>query len=444
LQDPKKFSDKGWSRTNGGKLYGKTKVPATVAIVRGKLKGKDKPADPPIAQSLRFPTKSWTADKARKWLKDNKVKYMLFEPAKPTKQTHEHTAAGSSKDPFIFSQQGGVEFADGDKEKNNVRLTLYDGSVVKHFFWGNLAFDLATMKLAKPSRTPILYEHDTGQRLGYSSSVSFEPKFVMEGTFLARSSKAQAIKNEMEEGFPFEASMKINPDKSTIEQVKDGDTVEVNGHQLKGPGTVFRNAVVMEGSICVFGALKNTVSEAFEIIENQNGKEQIMADEQTMTELTLDSFSADYPELHGQIVEAAKAEGRKEVRGRLAAFGERFKDDPTFCLEHLQEGTSLEEATTAFAAKCRTERDAALEQARKAAELAKKNDVDPAHQEFSDTQTDKQGDQQEYATPEEKYTAEFKGSKQIQAEFASSGGEPAYIAFRKAEEAGQVRIKSAG
>lgn len=81
LRDPKDFNPKTFRRTNGGTIYGKVKVPKTIAIIWGKLKGKDKPSDQPIPQALRFPTKSWTADKARKWLKDNNIKYLKFEAA---------------------------------------------------------------------------------------------------------------------------------------------------------------------------------------------------------------------------------------------------------------------------------------------------------------------------------------------------------------------------
>ena len=57
------------------------KVPATVGIIWGKLKGKDKPSDFPVPQALRFPTSSWTAERARQWLRKNNVKYILFEKA---------------------------------------------------------------------------------------------------------------------------------------------------------------------------------------------------------------------------------------------------------------------------------------------------------------------------------------------------------------------------
>jgi len=82
LQDPTKFEPKSFRRTKGGVLYGSKKIPNTISIIWGKLENKAKPTDPPIAQALRFPIKNWTATEAKKWLADNNIKYILFEPAK--------------------------------------------------------------------------------------------------------------------------------------------------------------------------------------------------------------------------------------------------------------------------------------------------------------------------------------------------------------------------
>lgn len=70
-------------RTRGsgkGTVQG-VKIPATISIIWGKLKGKAGKDDPPIAQALRFPTKDWTESQARAWLRRHKIKYRKFEPA---------------------------------------------------------------------------------------------------------------------------------------------------------------------------------------------------------------------------------------------------------------------------------------------------------------------------------------------------------------------------
>ena len=64
--------------------------------------------------------------------------------------------------------------------------------------------------------------------------------------------------------------------------------------------------------------------------------------------------------------------------------------------------------------------------------------MDPAAQEFSDTQTEGKGQQNANQTPEEKYTDEFNGSADIQTEFRNDL--VSYKAFRKAEDAGRAKI----
>ncbi len=82
LKSPGDFDPKTFRRTAGGTIYGSIKVPASIGIIWGKLKGSAKPSDMPIPQSLRFAKDKWTVAQAKKWLKDNKVKYLIFEPAK--------------------------------------------------------------------------------------------------------------------------------------------------------------------------------------------------------------------------------------------------------------------------------------------------------------------------------------------------------------------------
>lgn len=81
IKSPGLFDEKTYKRTKGGTIYGSIKVPATISILWGKLKGSAQPSDKPIPQALRFPTENWTVATAKAWLKDNNVKYEKFEAA---------------------------------------------------------------------------------------------------------------------------------------------------------------------------------------------------------------------------------------------------------------------------------------------------------------------------------------------------------------------------
>jgi len=113
LQDPDKFDSKSFRRTKGGLLYGSKKIPSTISIIWGKLKDKAKPTDPPIAQALRFPTKSWTVTKAKKWLSDNEIKYTSFESAK---KASKKLLSKTSKDKVPTEGDDAPEYAEEDKK----------------------------------------------------------------------------------------------------------------------------------------------------------------------------------------------------------------------------------------------------------------------------------------------------------------------------------------
>jgi HK97 family phage prohead protease len=85
LRNPKDFNSETFRRTQGGTIFGRIKIPKTISIIWGKLKGKDKPSDFPLPQSLRFPIKNWTMQEAKKWLSDNNIKHVLFEEAEKEK-----------------------------------------------------------------------------------------------------------------------------------------------------------------------------------------------------------------------------------------------------------------------------------------------------------------------------------------------------------------------
>lgn len=81
IKSPALFNPDTFKRKKDGTIYGSIKVPITAAVIWGKLKEHDAPADNPIPQAMRFPVEDWTVAQAKAWLKDNNVKYENFEPA---------------------------------------------------------------------------------------------------------------------------------------------------------------------------------------------------------------------------------------------------------------------------------------------------------------------------------------------------------------------------
>ena len=156
------------------------------------------------------------------------------------------------------------------------------------------------------------------------------------------------------------------------------------------------------------------------------------------TVLTAETFAAEYPEIHGELVKTAKAdgkaEGEKALAERFTAIAELAPDDPEFAVAQFKAGVSVEDAKTALIARLREQKEQAPAQPTKP--------VDPAVTEFSDDVANTNKPVEKPKTPEEKFTAEFNADEKVQDEFGGAEGLANYISFRKAEEAGLVKVKS--
>lgn len=349
---------------------------------------------------------------------------------------------------------GPVCFADGEGDDgagNHIRLQLCDGSISAHWFWGNMAFNLGGITLAK-ERIPILFAHDTDQRLGMSTGHSTEPAFVLEGDFLSNT-KAAEIKQDVKDGFEFESSLRFDMDKGVITHVKEGESVIVNGHRLEGPGTVFEKSTIMEGSICVFGAQDNCSTKVFSEIKNRKEKQ--------MSKISLEQFKADNPELFAEIVSTAHAGGKAEgIQGQIVLFGEIQKacPDPVVAAKCFAESLTVEASEMAYLKdkndkleKSNTEltekaaggsTETAAE--KKAAEVLK-GQASAAATEFTDNADDPKnkggggGDKLEKDMTVDELKAVFAASKELQNEFGKEKV-GAYLAFVEHNSQGDINI----
>lgn len=154
LQDPKKFSKKKegvWSRTKGGTIYGNKKVPASIGIIWGKLKDKDKSSDFPIPQALRFSIKTWTSDEAKEWLKKNNISYIKFEKATKKKAdlSKEETEKEYTEEEIL--QEISKEMEEETEEdlgikKINLPYTVKDKVLLKEGKWNDVFYPAEELK----------------------------------------------------------------------------------------------------------------------------------------------------------------------------------------------------------------------------------------------------------------------------------------------------------
>ena len=169
---------------------------------------------------------------------------------------------------FLFAVSAlDIAKAEEGKKRTFKGIAYAGGRVDGHWFWGRsgVVFDLDGIEIPIP--TPLLGEHFSTSRIGVVNQVSTSNGIHVEGIFLSNP-EAQQFTQDSDDGFPFQMSMFIDP--GSIEEVSQGQTVQVNGQSFTGPIAVFRNNRIREFTICSTGADRNTSIKAFSGKPNLN------------------------------------------------------------------------------------------------------------------------------------------------------------------------------
>jgi len=208
---------------------------------------------------------------------------------------------------------------EGEKtKKRKFSMIAHSGKIMlNHWLWGNLAIDLSGVSIGRKKK-PALREHNSNRIVGWTEGINIDEKrgIVAEGIFSGKTEDGIQVLELADEGFPWQASIYIPP--LAIERVKDGETAEVNGRKIKGPGTIFRKSILREVSFCALGADENTSASALkdksdnidldvEIIEN---KKEV--DNMELTDLTLEMLKTERSDLAEVLLKEGKESGAKE------------------------------------------------------------------------------------------------------------------------------------
>lgn len=128
------------------------------------------------------------------------------------------------------------------------------GSLRLGGFYLPVVIDLSSLK-ASP-RVPILRDHDSTQIVGQATDVSISSKTVrLAGIFTGTDdaeSPAGKVLGHAKDGFEWQVSVGVDP--GSIESVKAGTKVKVNGRTFDGPLLVARNGRLREVSFVAVGA----------------------------------------------------------------------------------------------------------------------------------------------------------------------------------------------
>ena len=148
-----------------------------------------------------------------------------------------------------------------DDTRQKFRIVANSGGIIEnHPHWGNFAIDLEGLNIGR-QRKPALYMHDSSKIVGSTHSIEItEEGLVAEGTF-ADTDHGREVMKLHESGFPWQASVYVPP--KQIERLGEGETAEVNGHQISGPGHIFRKSSLREVTFTSLGADENTGTAEF-------------------------------------------------------------------------------------------------------------------------------------------------------------------------------------
>ena len=224
----------------------------------------------------------------------------------------------------IHSDGSLFQFKDAEGETAKMDMVAYSGGTIpNHWYWGNLAINLDGMKFPG-SKFPILSDHETDQRIGFSKKPLIENGALMirDVTFLETSFAEEFIRDS-KAGFPFQASIRATPTKVT--RLREDEVAMVNGKEVKGPGSIWESSIFKEASVCVFGYDPNTASAAMseepgEFAFALSGEEEPTTErEEPKMVLTAEMFREENPDEYDKLTKDIAAQTEQKFADQLKA-----------------------------------------------------------------------------------------------------------------------------
>ena len=164
-----------------------------------------------------------------------------------------------------------------------------------------VVLDFAGLTIPSQNR-PIRLGHDPNKGVGHTDRIAIlDGKLVTAGVISRDTAESRDVVSSSKNGFPWQASVGASVEE--VEFVKEGQTVEVNGQQFKGPLNVIRKGTLGEISFVDLGADGKT-----------SAKVAAMAKEPTQYhDDPLDVAAADGAEATRQAIGRAKVERERQA-----------------------------------------------------------------------------------------------------------------------------------
>lgn len=246
---------------------------------------------------------------------------------------------------------------DGEESaKRRFRIRANSGVPFYHPWMRNFCLDFEGMDIPNPDM-PLLMNHDSDRILGFVTNVDVDKKLglMVEGVFLDNEDSARVIKYA-EQGFSWQASVYAPP--SQVLRVDKGDEIEVNGHQLSGPGMCFAEWALREITITSLGADAKTGGavftgdadvQKFELFQREAVGVPQPKTKEPSADVTAEKLSEDHPDLVKAIRDDATKAALEAERERVKAIREKADPSQSELVDELVEkGATVTEATDAL------------------------------------------------------------------------------------------------
>lgn len=203
----------------------------------------------------------------------------------------------------IEAAEGGSEAEDAPSPLPGLRLIAYTGAPMQVAGWdAPVVIDVKGVKWPKET-LPIRLGHMPLRGIGHTTRiVRGDDRIIAEGVVSRDTPEAQEFMASARRGFPWQASVGLDPIKVTF--TRKGSKAAVNGRQIDGPAYVVRKGMLREISVVDLGADGNTAARLA-------AGGQLMADEER------EERTEEQP------VEEMKAETIQAMREQIAAERER-------------------------------------------------------------------------------------------------------------------------
>ena len=211
-----------------------------------------------------------------------------------------------------------------NNEQKQFSGTAYSGlPIFNHPYWGNLIFD--TSNITSEPLVPVLFNHDPNRIVGFGS-LRVDSGIFIDGKFSDVTPDGQQVRGMIEEGFPMKQSVFIEP--SRVDKVGEGKTFSVNGQELSGPFTIFRDSKIKEVSMTPLPADSNTETHLFN--ERLSGtislEEQDMSEDKKVEEPKVEEPKTEEPKTEAPATEEPKAEEPKKAEPETSDEEKQFME----------------------------------------------------------------------------------------------------------------------